>query len=192
MLNSSIWARFCQPSALIYVQDDNVRKSLNMAVSSAVATAIHSVLPLFSYVPTSMELWSEIFRRTYSVEFRAEREQKSLEIYVNDQDHYDALTALVYQAEGIDPNLTIYKQPPRMPIIMAYIHWWLRRINGKVVSILRLIKAAITFEGGIDYVAWKIKRHSGVELDVKPWMRKYPIIAGLVCFWRMKKLDAFR
>jgi hypothetical protein len=41
--------------------------------------------------------------------------------------------------------------------------WALRRACGKALNALRLAKAAFTFEGGADYLAWKIERHSGVH-----------------------------
>lgn len=191
-LNSSVWARFCQPSILMLERDDKAGKQLMAAIEQAIETAVTAVLPLFSYVPSSMELWSEIFRRTYDAELRSERRQKALEIYIIDQERYDALTEIIYKKLGLDPGKPLSKQPPRLPIWKARCHWWLRRINGKTVSFLRLMKASRTFDGGIDYLAWKIKRHSGVELKVKPWMRKHPILAGLVHFWRMKSRDAFR
>ena len=191
-LNSSIWARFCQPATLLHARDDATKNKLMTALAVACETAVCSVLPLYSYVPTSMELWAEVFRRTYGAELRSERVQKSVEIYIMDQERYDTVTDLVFKKHGIDPAKTIYKQPPRLPILMAQFHWWLRRVNGKVVSFMRLMKASITFDGGIDYLAWKIKRHSGVDLEVKPWMRRHPMIAGLVSFWRMKRRDAFR
>lgn len=191
-LNCSIWARFCQPASLLLCRDTEVRKELMTAVATASESAVCSILPLYSYVPTSMELWAETFRRTYGAELRSERDQKSLEIYIMDQERYDAIARLVFKKHDIEPDKAIYKQPPRLPILTAQFHWWLRRMNGKIVSLLRLMKASVTFEGGIDYLAWKIKRHSGVELEVKPWMRRYPLLAGLVCFWRMKRRDAFR
>lgn len=191
-LNCSIWARFCQPATLLLAKDEVTKKELMTAVAEAVESAVCSILPLYPNVPTSMELWAEVFRRTYGAELRSERDQKSLEIYIMDQERYDGITDLVYKKHNLDPDKVLHKQPPRLPILNAQFHWWLRRINGKTVSLLRLMKASVTFEGGIDYLAWKIKRHSGVELDVKPWMRRFPLVAGLVCFWRMRKLDAFR
>lgn len=191
-LNCSIWARFCQPATLLLARDDMIKKELMTAVAEAVESAVCSILPLYPYVPTSMELWAEVFRRTYGAELRSERDQKVLEIYIMDQERYDGITDLVYKSLGLDPDKILRKQPPRLPILKAQFHWWLRRINGKSVSLLRLIKASMTFDGGIDYLAWKIKRHSGVELEVRPWMRRFPLVAGLVCFWRMRKRDAFR
>ena len=48
--------------------------------------------------------------------------------------------------------------------------WKKRRGQGKRLSVLRLIKAAFTFRGGADYLAWKIERHSGVEVKLTGWM----------------------
>lgn len=191
-LNCSIWARFCQPATLLLARDDMTKKELMTAVAEATKSAVCSILPLYPYVPTSMELWAEVFRRTYGAELRPERDQKALEIYIMNQERYDGIMDLVYKNLGLDPDRVLRKQPPRFPILKAQFHWWLRRLNGKSVSLLRLIKASMTFDGGIDYLAWKIKRHSGVELVVKPWMRSFPLLAGLVLFWRMRKQDAFR
>ncbi len=38
--------------------------------------------------------------------------------------------------------------------------WALRQRLGRPLNILRLLKAAFTFEGAMDYVAWKIRTPS--------------------------------
>ena len=50
----------------------------------------------------------------------------------------------------------------------ATVAWGLRRAQGKLLSIMRLIKALLTFEGGLDYIAWKLERHSGEEIIIPP------------------------
>ena len=70
--------------------------------------------------------------------------------------------------------------------------WKARRLRGKALSVLRLIKAAFTFQGGADYLAWKIERHSGVAVKLSAWQRRHPILASV---WLMPKLylkGAFR
>ena len=50
---------------------------------------------------------------------------------------------------------------------------------GKTVtalSVLRLLKALFTFEGGLDYIAWKLERHSGQRIEV-PMMDAYAAFA---------------
>ena len=73
-------------------------------------------------------------------------------------DHYASVTAAVLG--------TGWSAPPADPPLLL----GLRRINGKALSALRLMKAAFTFEGGADYLAWKIARHSGVEIELKAWL----------------------
>ena len=57
---------------------------------------------------------------------------------------------------------------------------------------LRLVKAASTFTGGPDYLAWKIERHSGVKVELTPWQRRHPILAAPGMFWRLYRRGAFR
>ena len=58
----------------------------------------------------------------------------------------------------------------------------LRRLQGKTLNALRLIKAAFTFKGGLDYAAWKIRRHSGVNVELTSADRARPLIAGTRLF----------
>lgn len=71
------------------------------------------------------------------------------------------------------------------------LQWGLRRVQGKFLSVARLIKASFTFDGGIDYLAWKISRHSGVKIELTPWQRRHPLLAGIVLFWRLRRRGAF-
>ena len=46
---------------------------------------------------------------------------------------------------------------------------------------LRLAKASFTFAGGAEYIAWKINRHAGTSIELKPWQRRHPLLAALAC-----------
>jgi len=70
--------------------------------------------------------------------------------------------------------------------------WTRRRIEGKALSILRLAKASLTFAGGTDYIAWKINRHAGTDIQLKPWQRRHPLLAGLSLLPRLLKSGAVR
>ena len=74
----------------------------------------------------------------------------------------------------------------------AQRRWRLRRYQGKLLSVLRLMKAAFTFTNGASYLLWKIERHSGVTIEVKPWQRRHPILASSVLFWKLYRKGAFR
>jgi hypothetical protein len=53
---------------------------------------------------------------------------------------------------------------------------------------LRLLKAAWTFDGATRYALWKIERHSGVHIPLTPWRERHPVLAApgvLYRLWRM-------
>jgi hypothetical protein len=76
--------------------------------------------------------------------------------------------------------------------LLSRFTWGLRTLQGKVLSALRLLKAATTFEGGLDYILWKINRHSGVTVDIEPRLRRHPILAAWVLSWRLYRRGGFR
>ena len=66
------------------------------------------------------------------------------------------------------------------------------RIEGKALSVARLAKASLTFAGGADYIAWKINRHAGTDIQLKPWQRRHPLLAGISLLPRLLKSGAVR
>ena len=67
----------------------------------------------------------------------------------------------------------------------AHKQWARRRKIGKIQNLLRLIKAAVTFRGGIAYALSKVERHSGREVVLKPWEQRFPWIAAPLVFCRL-------
>lgn len=195
-LNVSIWARFCQPCMLMLPQNEDVRLSVANAVGTAIQTMLQNLLDLKPWATQSRDLWVAAFEATYAAELRSERGGKGLEIYLLDQARYDDLTPIALTALGVEDAVSQEQapitQPARTDKFPAKLAWFLRRWNGKVVSFLRLVKASMTFDGGIDYLAWKIRRHSGVEIEIKDWMRKHPVFAGIFLFWSLRKKGAFK
>lgn len=194
-LNVSVWARFCQPCMLLLPKGDKATEGFATDIATAIETMLGNLLELKPWATQSRELWVAAFEETYAAELRSERGGKGLEIYLLDQERYDAVTPLALAALGVDGEAGEHapqSQPARTANFSAKLAWFLRRANGKVVSFLRLVKASATFDGGIDYLAWKIRRHSGVEIEIKDWMRKHPVIAGVVLFWNLRKKGAFR
>ena len=68
----------------------------------------------------------------------------------------------------------------------------LRRLAGKLLSALRLAKAAFTFQGGADYIVWKIERHSGKKIVLTDWQKRHPIIAGVMLLGALLRNGAVR
>ena len=65
-------------------------------------------------------------------------------------------------------------------------------MQGKLLSVARLLKALVTFEGGLDYIAWKLERHSGVPVDIPDRVRRYPLIFIWGLFWKLYRRGVFR
>ena len=76
--------------------------------------------------------------------------------------------------------------------LVARWGWSLRHALGKPLNFVRLMKSAYTFDGGVDYLIWKIERHSGVRMGVTPWQRRHPILASPYVLWQLKKRGAIR
>lgn len=194
--DSYVWARFAQPSALVYARNDDVAQAVEDAVARAAVTILEKTVPLLPGSFTSAELWTRAFTETYSVELRSERPGKGAEIYAANAGYYDGLAKAalpfvkwnVTIADG--STFSIPTKPGRR--IRAVIAWRLRRLYCSTLHILRLMKAVFTFAGGIDYLAWKIARHSGVRIEITPWQRRHPLLAGLTLFWRLRRSGAFR
>ena len=74
----------------------------------------------------------------------------------------------------------------------AMENWQGRRLLGKTLNYLRLIKAAFTFDGAVDYVMWKVRRHSGVIVPVSDWQRRHPVLAAPGLAWKLYRRGAFR
>ena len=196
--NVSIWARFAQPTALVFVRDDAMRARITDAIAEAVRTLLFASLPLCRAGDDAAAVWARAFDLTYSAELRAEPPGKGREIYAAASERYDRLFEAccrerdIPTARDADGRLRLAEDPSPAARRRAVREWRRRRWNSKAVSLLRLIKAAFTFDGGIDYLAWKIRRHSGVEIRLSPWQRRHPLLAGLFLFLRLKRRGAFR
>ena len=70
--------------------------------------------------------------------------------------------------------------------------WGWRRVQGKMLSVVRLAKASATFAGGPDYIAWKINRHAGTDIQLTDWQRRHPMLTALILLPKLLKSGAIR
>jgi hypothetical protein len=171
--NPYFWARLAQPVRLVWCRDKESEAAVVSAILTACRTACANARGT-SPAASPPQLWSNLFRETYRTEFRPESADRARAIVDADQNHYGSLSLALNQVAPINPN------------------WPLRRLAGKTLSILRLVKASFTFHGGADYIAWKIKRHSGVEIHVTDFQRKHPLLAGLLLLPQLLRRGAVR
>ena len=70
--------------------------------------------------------------------------------------------------------------------------WVLRKIAGKSLSGLRLIKSVFTFDDPVDYALWKVARHSGVSVTATERQKRYPLIFAWPLVWHLYRQGALK
>jgi len=173
--NVSVWARFAQPSRLVWAVDDTAADRAVAAVSRAAPTLLAAAGRVEG--EAMLDWWRRAFSLTYSVELRAERTSRAQSVVDADPERYLRFGDLAMAAIPADAESG---------------GWARRRIEGKLLSIVRLAKASLTYAGGIDYLAWKINRHAGTQIEIKPWQRRWPLVAALTLVPRLMKSGAIR
>ena len=165
--NPYFWARFAQPVSLVWSNDP---PEIISAIKTAITTSLANAQPADNPIDT----WTRLLGETYQTELRAEGPSRAGEIVERNSDWYEAITNAAPEQQFTNPN------------------WSVRRIQGKLLSVARLIKAAFTFTGGADYLAWKISRHSGQQITLTNWQRRHPILASIRLLPKLLKKGAVR
>lgn len=199
-LDVTIWARLAQPVALAYARDGEARAVVARGLANATIAMVRAAAPVAGESFTARQLWRQAFALTYGAELRSEGGDKPDELYSFHGERYDALTAAALQGAGFEVTAAGAPGPEQHYTLGigwgrragARVAWIARAVEGKTLSILRLIKAAFTFDGGLSYLAWKISRHSGVEISLTPWQKRHPVLTGVMMFWRLRRKGAFR
>ncbi|MGI9414124.1 MAG: hypothetical protein ACR2PM_10670 [Hyphomicrobiales bacterium] len=182
--NPYFWARFAQPCALVHARDDTARTRTLNALAAAVETMLANA-PALGDAADARALWVAVLQATYRTELRPESVSRAGQIVDADRAYYEGL------AESARGQSAISGAPRRGAASVRRL-WWRRRLAGKLLTVARLIKAGFTFQGGADYIAWKISRHSGIEVTVTPWQRRHPILAALLLAPRLYFRGGFR
>ncbi len=168
----SVWARFAQPSRLVWSRDTAAADHAIAAVAQAAPTLFALARPIAG-AGDSLAIWRAGFAQTYNAELRAERSDRSGSIVDADPDRYRAFGA----AMGAPRDLATPEA--------AMQRWRALQRRGKMMTVARLAKASLTFAGGIDYLAWKINRHAGTQIAIKPWQRRWPLLGAVVLVPRL-------
>lgn len=189
LLDTTIWARFVQPSALVWSHDSAIVDGVAQAVAAAARTAVRLAVALGPAVGTPDDYWRCLFRATYAAEFRVEKPGRENSILSVNQAHFDGLLplALIDDGIGIDHEGDNRIRPLLgSPERRATLRWWHRRRRiGKGYNALRLVRASTTFDGAARYAAWKIERHTGVAVSLSPWQEKHPVLAAPGVLWHV-------
>ena len=190
-----VWGRFAQPVGLYGLSQAGHGERVQSALKSAAARLIDETLPLLRGEFTSRDLWTLGISKSYATELRAEKDGRVREILEHAPKHYQGLAAL--RLEGV-PSIERLEQDgwtartSMTASIVCRAKWLLRSLLGKLLSLLRLLKAYFTFRDGIDYLAWKLSRHSGQVIEVPAKVRRFPLIFGWPFFVRLYRKGVFK
>jgi len=191
-----LWARFAQPARLLYARDEGAARAITRGLAEAPLRFLAETHPLLAgqgaFDPAT--LWRAGLARTYASELRAERGRANHLARMLGPE-LERLTELAAPGvDGLEPAGPgrFRSSAGRADLRSARRRWRLRRVQGRLLSVLRLVKAAWTFEGGIDYLAWKLERHTGERVEVTPLLRRHPIVGGLVMLGRLLRRGTVR
>lgn len=188
LLDTTIWARFVQPSALVWVCNDEARNQVAEAIVMAATTAALFAAALGPATGTAEDYWRGLFRETYNVEFRVEPPGRENQILEVNRQHFDGLFPLALEAGGIAVDRANGLLRPRMPdgLRTTLRGAFDRRARwGRFYNLIRLVRASTTFDGAARYAAWKIERHTGVPVVLTPWRERHPVLAAPGVLWRV-------
>jgi hypothetical protein len=188
LLDSTIWARFVQPSAMAWRADDGVQGAIEDALAAAAVTAARLAAALGPEVGAEAEFWKALFRATYRAEFRVERPGREDSILALNPGHFAGLLPLGLAAAGIahddrGDRLRVDLPPAERTRIMRW--WRKRRRAGRPLNVVRLLRASTTFDGAARYAAWKIERHTGIPVPLTPWRERHPLLAAPAVLWQL-------
>lgn len=195
--NVSVWARFAQPSRLVWSANEVARRRVIGAIVGAAPALIIAARPMLPDSVPIAELWARAFALTYGAELRAERKTRSASVVDADPERYRRFTPAVLSAAGLDARInrgmvTFNEALSSADRSIAARLWARRRREGKLLTLARLAKATATYAGGIDYLAWKINRHAGAAISLRPWQRRWPILGALSLLPRLMLRGAVR
>jgi len=194
--HSYFWARFAQPCGILYCRDDSVRERVIQAICQSSVTFARRVVPLLPDQFEGKTIWTEGLGQTYRCEFRSEPPGHGEKLFEYWPEYYRAVSLAVagpengFETSGqADQYTNICSESTRR---RSGSSWRLRRVQGKVLSTLRIFKAALTFDGALDYLLWKIQRHSGVYIEPTPLQQKHPMLFAWPLLFRLWRKGAFR
>ena len=194
--HSYFWARFSQPCEVVYVRDQSTQDRLNSAFDQAGNTFIRRVIPTMEDSFSSRDLWTHGLSLTYQCELRTETDKHGASIYAfNPTCFDDSLSAYAEQNKQLAVSQvsgSFENQSSGISRKFSSASWLLRRIQGKLLSLMRLTKAAFTFNEPLEYLLWKIERHSGLYIQPSQRQLKYPLIFSWPLLWKLYRQGAFR
>ena len=196
-IDTTLWARFSQPVALVHARGDAEARAVRDAIAAAVVTAARWSALLGPPRGRASDFWRALFQRTYAVELRPERgTARAGDLVERDAGRFDALTPAAWRAGAtafaVESDGVLVPELDAAERAAAERRWRVRKALGRPLNVLRLVKAASTFDNAVDYVAWKIERHSGYRLEPTAFQRRHPLLAAPALYLKLRARGVLR
>jgi len=195
-LDTTLWTRLSQPCACVHARSDADWAHVCDAVARASITAAQWAAALGPRQGDALAYWRALYACTYQVELRLESTARHDVLLAHDPDRYVRLLPEAWRAGGIafdtEAGGTLRPHLARAERAAALRRWQRRKRLGRPLNVLRLLKAAFTFDGAMDYVAWKVERHTGTRLELRPWQRRFPLLAAPGLYYRLRQRGLLR
>lgn len=194
------WARFAQPVGLVYCRNRAFRERVIAALAQANRRFTAAVVPRLCGEFTAADLIRRGLQLSYGCELRSEPVGHAAALASHNDAYYASVLRCLAQEQreeqrGFGPaggkgRYRATSGPWRRR--WSGMAWALRRLQGKPKSVLRLLKAALTFDDGLDYLLWKVACHSGHYIEPTQLQRRYPLLFAWPLLWRLYRRGAFR
>lgn len=198
-LHPIIWARFCQPAAVLLPRDEAVRGRVAADTAEAAVTMVGRMLALHPGSATIEELWQAGFATTYTTEMRVETPETIRSVYEAAPGRYASVTALAVEVlsgrglvEGKVEGHALQARATEAAAREAVRAWKRKLPIAKGLYVIRLIKSAFTFGDWLPYALWKLGRHSGVTIELTERQRRHPLIFGWPAILRLVRAKTLR
>jgi hypothetical protein len=195
--HSYLWCRFAQPLSIIFQRSEQILEQINQASARSAITFLSRVIPTLPPTFTTKKLWHQAFTLSYSAELRPERAGYAINLFTVHENYYEQLTYLALPALPFRITCRHDTQTTCHTLISEFNRgnyrraWKIRNIQGKMLSILRLLKALLTFHGGVSYIRWKIERHSGVTFQKPAEGQAETLFQLCKSFWQVYRQGGF-
>ena len=147
-LQSYLWARFAQPTVVLWAREPAVRERITRALATAVMTTARETRDLLEPEEAPESVWTRAFCEAYRTELRAEAPERGERPLSGVRRRATTRS----RASSTAPSAASPTEVPERRR-RAERKWRRRRIVGKTLSVLRLMKSAFTFEDGADLSA---------------------------------------
>ncbi len=194
--HSYLWGRLSQPTAIAWSRDDHARACVEKCLRQSVLTFLDRTLPALPEQGSLLSLWTGGLALSYGSELRPETPGRAEELVRHYSEYYHQVTAaatpLLAWPLKIQASEHYQVQITPASRLVNRFGWKIRGLQGKLLSIARLTKTLFTFTGALDYLIWKLERHSGQSIEVPDRLRRHPLIFAWGFLWRLYRRGIFR